>query len=123
MKIFTYGSLKRGEPNHNILKDINAKFLGDAITSEKYPLFEIIDPFPYLQNEPGIGHFIKGEAYEVPDDKKPYLDYFEGAPDLYNLGKIMINLNKNITELDVYFKTNSVSLDNLKFLKEWSFFN
>lgn len=56
-KVFVYGTLKRGEPNHQwFSKDQGGyfKFLGEAQTVEKYPL--IIGTkynIPFLLYSPG----------------------------------------------------------------------
>ena len=36
--MFTYGTLKTGEPNHFFMKERNAKLIGKAISLHKWPL-------------------------------------------------------------------------------------
>ena len=58
-RLFVYGTLKRGLPNHGLLQDSQngkAVFVGEGVTAEKYPL--VVDPefgIPFLLNNPGVG--------------------------------------------------------------------
>lgn len=55
--VFLYGTLKRGQPNEYLINDIkDAKFIGKAVTCEKYPLV-IGGPWrlPYLLKLDGKG--------------------------------------------------------------------
>lgn len=59
-RVFLYGTLKRGEPNHELIRDTAngyAKFLGIGKTKNKYPLV-IATRFniPFLLHKPGVGH-------------------------------------------------------------------
>ena len=108
MNIFVYGTLKSNYHNHYILENCNAKFLSNVITVEKYPLFELKEPFPYLQNNPGIGEFVKGELYYVDNIFKEQIDYFEGVPTLYKNGKIKVTNGKEEYEVDCYFKSEEI---------------
>lgn len=57
--IFTYGTVKRGEPNHNrLFKNSSGQyeFIGDGITSDRYPLvLATIANVPFLLAEKGKG--------------------------------------------------------------------
>ena len=65
MKIFVYGTLKRGFHNHFLLKD--AKFLGVAVTEYEYRMIDL-GSFPALiPAQEGEGFSIYGEVYEVDD--------------------------------------------------------
>ena len=55
-RFFTYGTLKRGEPNHHVLNH-NVTFVGEGWTAKSYPLV-VISPFfvPFLldkDSQPG----------------------------------------------------------------------
>lgn len=58
--IFVYGTLKRGEPNHNILKNTTngyAKFKGLGRTTVPYPLVIATKyNIPFLLKKPGTGN-------------------------------------------------------------------
>lgn len=81
--IFTYGTLKRGFPNHNLLVDFlstgDADFLGVYTTADKLPL--VCGPFkvPFLLNFPGSGNQVVGELYAVSDQALVRIDELEGV--------------------------------------------
>lgn len=59
-RVFVYGTLKRGEPNHKLIENTTngyAKFLGSGKTVTKYPLV-IATKYnvPFLLKKSGIGH-------------------------------------------------------------------
>ena len=72
-RIFVYGTLKRGFANHALLH--NATFLGEARTRTAYPMvvhgtgFSVV-----IIPEPGIGHRVVGEVWEVDDAQLAQLD-------------------------------------------------
>jgi gamma-glutamylaminecyclotransferase len=59
IRVFVYGTLKRGQPNHYLMQDLkngNAKFISKAKTSEKFPLVVATRySIPFLLNKPGFG--------------------------------------------------------------------
>lgn len=59
-RVFVYGTLKRGEPNHSLIQDAAngyAKFLGIGRTVTPYPLIIATRyNIPFLLKKPGIGH-------------------------------------------------------------------
>ncbi|XP_037045974.1 putative gamma-glutamylcyclotransferase CG2811 isoform X4 [Bradysia coprophila] len=87
-KVFVYGTLKRGQPNHYWLTNSNngfASFLTNGTTKDKYPL--VISTqynIPFLLNNPGIGKNIKGEIYEIDSEMLSKLDILEDYPELYD---------------------------------------
>ncbi len=59
-RVFVYGTLKKGLPNHKLLSEIpeeeTAVFLSEAFTSEKFPVvIGSSDYFPSMLDVPGIG--------------------------------------------------------------------
>jgi len=93
IKIFVYGSLKRRKKLHSFLKE--AKFLGEAITCNKYPMILSKSKwYPYLIEKKGIGYNIKGEVYEISHSILKKLDRIEETPFYYYRKKIPICLNK-----------------------------
>lgn len=76
-RIFVYGTLKSGCANHNGMLQAEV-CLGDYSTVEKYPLV-LTGPWysPVMFPEPGVGHCVHGEVYEVNDEKLAELDEFE----------------------------------------------
>lgn len=81
--IFTYGTLKRGFSNHELLQDLmrtgDAVFKGTYTTVEKYPL--VCGPYrvPFLLNMPGSGHRVSGEMYAVSAWGLARVDELEGT--------------------------------------------
>ncbi|KAJ8626021.1 hypothetical protein MRB53_019328 [Persea americana] len=81
--IFTYGTLKKGFPNHPLLQNLiqsgDAHPLGVYCTADKYPL--VCGPYkvPFLINLPGQGHHIWGELYAVSSHALTHMDELEGT--------------------------------------------
>ncbi|CAK9819518.1 Putative gamma-glutamylcyclotransferase CG2811 [Anthophora quadrimaculata] len=86
-RVFVYGTLKRGEPNHNLIQDVAngyAKFLGIGRTSVQYPLIIATKyNIPFLLKKPGIGHHVFGEVYDVDTKMLKKLDELEEHPGFY----------------------------------------
>jgi gamma-glutamylcyclotransferase (GGCT)/AIG2-like uncharacterized protein YtfP len=115
---FVYGTLKRRMKNHGIIEKLKGKFISEAISTYKFPMFDLGNPFPYLQNTKGKGKIINGELFEIPKNKIKDLDYFEGVPDLYKKGTIEVNGNK----VNCYFITDELTeeeLSEIKTFNEW----
>jgi len=125
MLIFIYGTLKNECINNGILKKLSAQFLFPAETIQKYPMYlskDMMEYFPYLENQPGIGNIIQGEVWDLPHQNLEELDYFEGVPDLYIKGKIKVEFEKNIYDCVCYFKshdTDDVSLKHMDLIDNW----
>ncbi|KAK0418113.1 hypothetical protein QR680_013376 [Steinernema hermaphroditum] len=85
--IFVYGTLKRGEPNEEVLTDTGTgqfELLGKATTLPKYPLVVASKyNIPFCLKEPGKGHRIVGEVYNIDADKLKALDELEAHPTFY----------------------------------------
>ena len=111
-KLFVYGTLKQGFYNNYLLKD--SKFLKNVVTDDEYPMFMRCENFPYLKNE-NKGYNIKGELWEVSDEKIKELDYFEGVPDLYYRDTLKVN-NEDVF---VYFMTEDVNVDDYELFGEF----
>src|SRR5256885_16500788 len=64
MKVFVFGTLKRGFALHHGLA--GARFLGEYRTVERFPML-IAGPWyaPMIFNEPGVGHSGLGGGYEM----------------------------------------------------------
>lgn len=78
MKVFTYGTLRRGHVNHDLLK--TSKFLGEFETGPGFT--KITKGLPYLVvDSDGVG--CTGELYEVSQLTLSLLDRLEGSPDWY----------------------------------------
>jgi gamma-glutamylaminecyclotransferase len=105
-RIFIYGTLKRGFPNHVLLAD--ALFVGLVRTVEAYPLV-VQGPWfsPALLPEPGSGMRVSGELWEVDDAKFSELDDLESLhkPTGYIREFIMVeHPNLSAERVWAYFK-------------------
>ncbi|KAK4738684.1 hypothetical protein R3W88_002381 [Solanum pinnatisectum] len=80
--IFTYGTLKRGFPNHSLMENLigggNVVFVGEYTTVETFPLACGPYGIPYLINIRGSGHRVRGELYKVNRSGLGPLDDLEG---------------------------------------------
>jgi gamma-glutamylcyclotransferase (GGCT)/AIG2-like uncharacterized protein YtfP len=84
MKVFVYGTLKKGYHNHYLLKD--AKYLGKNLTLPSFTMLNL-GAFPgvvFGGNTP-----IHGEVYEVDEATFARLDRLEGYPNFYNRTEII----------------------------------
>jgi gamma-glutamylcyclotransferase (GGCT)/AIG2-like uncharacterized protein YtfP len=75
-KLFVYGTLKEGFPNHPFLK--GARRLDDAIMDETILLH--LGGYPGMISGDGA---VYGELYEITEDMLPALDRLEGHPMLF----------------------------------------
>lgn len=97
-KVFVYGTLKRGEPNHHWLtKSENgySRFLSVGTTEERFPL--VVGTrynIPFLLDKKGIGHQIRGEIYEVDGTMFANLDVLEDYPKYYDREVQAVNTGK-----------------------------
>uniref|UniRef100_A0A336K719 Gamma-glutamylcyclotransferase family protein n=1 Tax=Culicoides sonorensis TaxID=179676 RepID=A0A336K719_CULSO len=127
VRVFLYGTLKRGQPNYHWLTNPDhgyAKFICDAITVEKFPLI-IASRFniPFLLNIPGKGHQIKGEVYEIDEKMLHNLDKLEDYPSLYGREVKRVRKRDGTSEImecvTYYLKNPPESLLKLEFLDEY----
>ncbi|XP_010602907.1 gamma-glutamylaminecyclotransferase [Fukomys damarensis] len=92
--VFVYGTLKRGQPNHQVLLDRVhglAAFQGRGHTAEPYPLVIAGEHnIPWLLHLPGRGRRVAGEIYTVDEQMLRFLDDFEGCPDMYQRRAVQV---------------------------------
>jgi gamma-glutamylaminecyclotransferase len=77
-RIFVYGTLRAGEPNHYLLA--NQEIVHPARTE---PAFELVSLGPYPAMIPGGLTSIVGEVYEVDEPTLAALDRLEDHPNFY----------------------------------------
>ncbi|KAK7162265.1 hypothetical protein R3I94_004805 [Phoxinus phoxinus] len=95
-KIFVYGTLKKGQPNHFWMMDHangQAEFVAHARTVDRYPLV-IATKYnvPFLLNVPGTGQHVTGEIYSVDQQMLEFLDWFENCPQKYQRSLIRLEV-------------------------------
>jgi gamma-glutamylcyclotransferase (GGCT)/AIG2-like uncharacterized protein YtfP len=123
MKIFyfTYGSLKRGYPNHQSHEDVLSDFVGAGVTSLSFPLVVPDEPnctnphCPYLHRMPtlldmeGVGMPVQGEVFRLDETKLKELDKLEGfigpgnAENIYERRHIDVRVGDQVISAQVYF--------------------
>lgn len=117
--LFAYGSMKRDFINHDRL--INEKFIGNAITKNKYIMYpDSLYLFPYVMENENI-HHIKGELYFLENGDIKNIDTFEGVPDFYYRKLIPVICNDVEIEAYIYFRafSNPNSFENKLSIDYW----
>jgi gamma-glutamylaminecyclotransferase len=89
--LFTYGTLRRGEPNHPLL--VRARFLGEAATPPRYALVDL-GPFPAMIA--GGQTAVVGEVYAVDETTLARLDILEGHPSFYQRQRIQLATGQEV---------------------------
>jgi gamma-glutamylcyclotransferase (GGCT)/AIG2-like uncharacterized protein YtfP len=79
MNIFVYGTLKKGDQNHELLD--SSRFLCTTQTTESYVMLDF-GAFPGVLKPENISQMpvstIKGEVYEISKNTLEKLDIYEG---------------------------------------------
>jgi len=87
-KLFVYGTLKAGEPNHHWLSNVEngySKYICKATTTKKMPLVLATRyNIPFLLDKAGGGNYVTGEIYEIDDKMMEKLDILEDYPKFYD---------------------------------------
>ncbi|VDM58288.1 unnamed protein product [Angiostrongylus costaricensis] len=101
-RVFVYGTLKRGEPNADVITNTAGRyrFIGEGRTKVPYPLIVASKyNIPFVLNEPGKGYQVEGEVYEIDDVKLNILDKLEDYPTFYwrQEEKILLSTNSETT--------------------------
>jgi len=99
--LFVYGTLKRGFGNNYILR--NSKFLGSAITEEKFIIYDCGFPCAYPDYN---GKRIKGEIYQLTDEDFIFTDRLESNGSLYNREVQKFNYKDELIESWIYVVIN-----------------
>jgi gamma-glutamylaminecyclotransferase len=82
-RVFVYGSLLSGEPNHRVLA--RARRVGEARTAPRFALHDL-GAYPAMIE--GGAHAVAGEVYEVDTKTLARLDVLEGHPRYYRRAAI-----------------------------------
>ncbi|XP_054152510.1 gamma-glutamylaminecyclotransferase C-like [Oppia nitens] len=108
--MFVYGTLKRDQPNHYVLKDSNngvADCVGTGYTIDKWPLV-IATKYNITQllYKKFIGHQIFGEIYAVDDRMLSRMNELECHPKFYRRMTIEIEMDDmSRKSMSTYFLT------------------
>lgn len=90
MRLFVYGTLKKGFRAHDILERQSAVFLKEARTIPQYQLYEI-NWFPGMVIDELTPGGVRGELYLVTQECLDRLDAYEGAPDLFRRHEVELD--------------------------------
>ncbi|WP_404421318.1 gamma-glutamylcyclotransferase [Nibricoccus sp. IMCC34717] len=106
MRVFVYGTLMRGEVNHNQLA--GQRYLGPAQTGAGWVLYQL-DGYPGAVREDGAGAVV-GELWEVDAAALQRLDAFEGVGEgLYRRETVKVTLGAYAVEAEVYVYARSTA--------------
>jgi gamma-glutamylcyclotransferase (GGCT)/AIG2-like uncharacterized protein YtfP len=83
LKVFVYGTLKRGGSNHDVMVRAGGTFLCEAKTAELRKL--IVTHLPFLcDGHAPDGYQVEGEIFEIPDEQGlDKIDTLEGNGSFY----------------------------------------
>lgn len=122
MKLFVYGTLRKGQSNHELIKE--EKLISDQARM-KAKLYDTGNGYPALVLKGK--DYVYGEIYDVNDSLLPDLDLLEGydesrTDNLYFRVKKMIETNQELVEAWVYVidKRHENSLKELIPFQDWS---
>ncbi|MEX2213253.1 MAG: gamma-glutamylcyclotransferase family protein [Phycisphaeraceae bacterium] len=104
MKLFVYGTLKRGHCRAFVLDA--QRFLREAVTQPRYRLHDV-GPYPALVQASENGKAIEGELWEIEDALFTKLDAIEGV-DVNLFARRAIAIESE-TEVSAYFYLRDVS--------------
>ena len=110
--LFAYGSMKKCFKNHHRL--VADKFLGEAITIERYNMYPAASyNYPYgIENEQKWQ--LEGELYELTSTDIDDIDIFEGTPEHYYRKEIKVLCRNKLYAAFIYFRAsnNPKEMDN-----------
>lgn len=105
MKLFVYGSLKKGYWNHEFIE--RSSFLGKYHTVEKYVLV-IKNELPFVATTPSVSH-IYGEVYDVDESTLHAIDKMEQNGRWYTRRPVqLVDENGQQMVAELYFNDNIV---------------
>lgn len=94
MRVFVYGTLKRGKTNHRLLE--KSKFIGEAYTVDCFNMYTV--GFPVLMKTATGGHSVLGEVYEIDDNTLEHLDALESNGRMYEREQVPVVYADNVTD-------------------------
>jgi gamma-glutamylaminecyclotransferase len=120
VRVFVYGTLKRGYGNNPILLSSGGRYLhnGVLVGARIYDL----GYYPGVKLTQDEGERVKGELWEVPEKGMAHLDRLEGVPYLYHRSIVSIyspEMDSTTFPVVVYEYTRPVDEGKLLPLGEW----
>lgn len=90
--VFVYGTLKRGQWNHHLLR--GQTHVGNGETKEKFALYALAFPWLTKNGRPGDApSTVSGEVYSVDERTLQRLDSLEGYPYHYDRMRVEVHLS------------------------------
>ena len=116
MKLFVYGTLKKGGGNYKFLKD--SKFI-QHYKLKNYILFDLGYGFPYMipSDNPyrPTEESVYGEVYEVDKNIIKYIDRLEGHPNHYR--RTLCNYKDEVASMYIYLGNHAYLPQEAKIVK------
>lgn len=118
--VFVYGTLKRGQKNHDILDSIGAYY----ITSAVLPGFVLYASnkciFPMALRSDSPSDRISGEVYRIDDGCIEFLDRFEGYDPVYPESSLFMRESFSMegTTVSIYLFNKRLPPDSIR-IAEW----
>ncbi|WP_396268349.1 gamma-glutamylcyclotransferase family protein [Ideonella sp.] len=107
MRIFVYGTLKEGFPNAYL--NLGQRVPGLFRTVQRFPFYVVRLPLenraPWLIHQPGLGHHVIGQVFEVDEANLEAIDRFEevGQPTGYTRVPVMLQaLADPVTQVQAF---------------------
>jgi gamma-glutamylaminecyclotransferase len=91
MRLFVYGTLKRGYGLHRVIQD--CRFLGEANTVKPHALLDA--GFPVMTPLETGANVVRGEVYEVTD--RALIKRLDGIESAYDRKKILVRFDDGAT--------------------------
>ena len=102
-RVFVYGTLKEGFPNFHVNR--GARLPGSFVTMQRYPLHVLgAAGLPWLMQQPGQGHAVTGQVYEVDDAGLAAMDVLEqiDEPGWYERRRITVQPQQGGAAIEVF---------------------
>jgi len=100
IRLFVYGTLKRGFCRHQALS--GERFLGPARTAPEYQLVNV-GTYPGLLKGTDTRRSIQGEVWEIRPDTLPRLDRIEGVDEGLYVRRPIVLLTPEFGRVEAYF--------------------
>lgn len=110
INIFVYGTLKRGNSNHDLFCENMVRCVCGTVLGE---LYDTGYGFPAL--DLNGNNKVYGEIITIPKEDLFYFDKLEGVPNLYQRNEVYVNVGEEKIKTFVY--TMDCSKKNFKIIK------
>ena len=115
--IFVYGTLRRGQVNHYLLRDMSASYVGDFATAKAYYMIGLRSlAYPYvIEDYMGVDSGpVYGEVYSISEEGIAFLDRLEGHPHNYIREEVDLVNRDGELKAHMYILRNKELIDAVK---------